>query len=215
MLCFVAARRTNDERSTETRRHLLSAARQLFEKHGYAGTAIDDVVRSAGVSKGALYHHFPTKQALFDAVIVDIQDELGAHVDKSVAKQRTASTKFVTGWLAALELAPEIGIRRLMLEAPGVLGFDRWQEIDDEHYKAGVTASLAHLHSKGLLRLEPSPALAEVLMTISNALLTLLVQQDDPAAARKGIIPIWEHLLTSLLEPDRHGDTGHPGEPSS
>ena len=154
------------------------------------------------MTKGALYHHFPTKRALYDAVIVDIQDELSAHVDRSAQKAETAWDKFVGAWIAFIEVAPEPGIQRLMLEAPAILGFQRWQQIDDEHNLPAITGALEHLHAKGELVFEPTPDLARVLLAISNALGTLVSQDDDPAAARVAVIPIWEHLLRSLEVPE-------------
>lgn len=197
-----ATHRTNEERTRTTRRALTSAARQLFEREGYAGTSLDGVAELAGVTKGALYHHFSTKRALYDAVIVDIQDELTAHVDESAKKADTAWDKFVAGWLAFIEVAPEPGIQRLMLEAPAILGYKRWQEIDDEHNLPGITSSLEHLQSKGELTFEATRDLARALLAISNALGTLVSQDDDPARARIAVIPIWEHLLRSLKVPE-------------
>ena len=179
----------------------MASARRLFEEQGYAATSIDDLAAAAGLTKGALYHHFPTKAALFESVIIDIQDELASHVEASAAKGDTAWDKFVAGWLAALEVAPEAGIQRLMLEAPTVLGYQRWQQIDDEHFMPAVTASLQHLHAKGHLGLEPSQELTRVLLAISNALLTLITQAEEPARARHQIIPIWERLLGALRSP--------------
>lgn len=195
--------RTNEERSRTSKTRLVSAARELFEANGYAATSIEDIATAVGLTKGALYHHFPTKAALFEAVIVDIQDRLATHVETSAKKQDNAWDKFVAGWLSALDVAPEAGIQRLMLEAPSVLGYQRWQQIDDEHFMPAVVASLAHLHHKGLLDTEPSPELTRVLLSISNALLTLIAQQDDPATARHEIIPIWERFLNSLRRTDQ------------
>lgn len=195
-------RRTNEERSRTTRARLVAAARRLFEDSGYAETSIDDLAGAAEVSKGALYHHFATKVALFDAVIVDIQDELAAHVDGSARKEGDAWDGFVAGWLSALDVAPEAGIQRLMLDGPSVLGYERWQQIDDEHFMTPVADTLEHLHRRGVLDADPSPDLARVLLTISNALLTLIAQHDDPATARHRIVPIWARLLGALRTAD-------------
>lgn len=205
MFEIVVERRTNEERTRQTRALLVSAARQLFETDGYADTRIEDVVQLAGVTRGALYHHFATKQSLFDAVIVDIQDELAAHVDTASNKAEDPWDRFVAGWLAFIAVSPEQGIQRLMLEAPAVLGHQRWQEIDDDHFLTGVTEALAFLHDRGLLALEPSPALARVLLTISNALGTLVAQSHDPATARADVSHIWEHLLRSLSADSKPG----------
>lgn len=197
-----AARRTNQERTRITRGALLSAARQRFEADGYSTASLVEISEVANVTKGALYHHFPTKRALYDAVIVDIQAELSAHVHKSARKAEGAWDKFVAGWLAFIEIAPEPGIQRLMLEAPAVLGYQRWQEIDDEHNLPGIKSSLAYLHGKGELRFDATPELARVLLAISNALGTLVSQDVDPSRARHTVAEIWEHMLRSLKVPE-------------
>lgn len=191
-------RRTNEERARTTRQALISAARQRFESDGYSAVNLDDISDLAGVTKGALYHHFATKQALYDAVIVDIQDELTTHVDRSAKKAETAWDKFVQGWLAFIEVAPEPGIRRLMLEAPAILGYQRWQQIDDEHNLPAITSALEYFQAEGELVFEATPELARVLLAISNALGTLVSQDVDPVAARAAVTPIWEHLIRSL-----------------
>ncbi len=199
MLLIVAAdRRTNEERSAHTRAILVGAARRLFEERGYTATGIGDVVTLAGLTRGALYHHFPTKQALFDAVIVDIQDELAADVDRASSKEEDPWDRFVAGWLVAVDNAPSAGIRRLMLEAPAVLGHQRWTQIDDEHFQPGVTAALAYLADRGLLDVEPTPTVARVLLTTSNALMTLVAQADDPDAVRGEVMALWERFLRAL-----------------
>lgn len=205
-------RRTNEERTRTTRRALLFAARQRFEADGFSATSLDDIADVAGVTKGALYHHFPTKRALYDAVIVDIQDELTAHVDKSAKKAETAWDKFVAGWLAFIEVAPEPGIQRLMLEAPAILGYQRWQEIDDDHNLPAIASSLEHLQAKGELRFEATPELARLLLAISNALGTLVSQDEHPASARAAVAPIWEHMLRSLAPPGEHHGSDGPGD---
>lgn len=191
-------RRTNEERTRATRHALVSAARQRFEAVGFAAANLGDIARDAGVTKGALYHHFPNKAALYDAVVVAIQDELSAHVDRAARKAGTAWDKFVAAWLAFIEIADEPGIQRLMVEAPAVLGYRRWQEIDDEHNLAAIMTGLDVLQAKGDLAFEATPDLARVLLAISNALGTLVSQDDDPAAARAVVIPLWEHFLRSL-----------------
>jgi len=195
-------RRSNEQRSRITREALVSAARQRFEADGYEAASLDAIVELADVTKGALYHHFATKRALYDAVIVDIQDELSAHVDTRAKKAETAWDKFVEAWLAFIDVAPEPGIQRLMLEAPAVLGYQRWQQIDDEHNLVPITDALEHLESKGELVFGATPDLARTLLAISNALGTLVSQDDDPVATRAVVRPVWEHLLRSLRVPD-------------
>jgi AcrR family transcriptional regulator len=199
-------RRTNEERTRTTRRALISAARQRFEAHGYAGTNLDDIAELAGVTKGALYHHFPTKRALYEAVVVDIHDELGANSDRRANKADNAWDRFVETFVAFLEITPEPGIRLLMVEAPAVLGYERWREIDDEHNLPGIIELLEDLQTTGELVFDATPEFARVLNAMINALGTLVAEDDDPATARTTVIPIWEHLLRSLEAPSPLGE---------
>lgn len=193
-----ANRRTNEERTRTTRQALITAARQRFEAVGYPAAGLADIAEAAGVTKGALYHHFPNKAALYDAVVVAIQDELSSHVERAAQQAETAWDKFVAAWLAFIEVADEPGIQRLMVEAPAVLGYRRWQEIDDDHNLAAITAALEIFHSKGELAFEATPELARVLLAISNALGTFVSQDPDPDTARTVVIPLWEHFIRSL-----------------
>jgi AcrR family transcriptional regulator len=194
-------RRTNEERTRTTRRALISAARQRFEAQGYAGTNLEDVAELAGVTKGAVYHHFPTKKALYEAVVVDIHDELGAHSDERADKADDVWDRLVEVFVAFLEITPEPGIRMLMVEAPAVLGYQRWHEIDDEHNLAGIIELLEDVQATGELVFQVTPELARALNAMINALGTLVSQDDDPTTARTMVIPIWEHFLRSLRSP--------------
>jgi len=198
MFLSVTERRTNEERSRRTRGVLVATARELFEAKGYAGTSIEDVVRHAGVTRGALYHHFPTKQSLFDAVIVDIQDELAARVEEAAGADGDPWDRFVAAWLSFIAAAHEAGVRRLMLEAPTVLGHRRWHEIDDGYYLPQIVDALVTLHRLGLLDAEPTPELARTLLAVSNALGTVVAQDDDPVRAQALVLPLWERFLRSL-----------------
>jgi AcrR family transcriptional regulator len=198
MLISMTERQTNEERSRRTRSALVVTARRLFEANGYAGTSIEEVVRHAGVTRGALYHHFPTKQSLFDAVIVDIQDGLAARVQEAAATDGDPWDRFVAAWLSFIAAAHEAGVRRLMLEAPTVLGHRRWHEIDDGHYLPQIVEALVTLHDLGRLDVEPTPELARTLLAVSNALGTLVAQDDDPVRAQAHVLPVWERFLRSL-----------------
>ena len=198
MFLSVSERRTNEERSRRTRGVLVATARELFEAKGYAGTSIEDVVRHAGVTRGALYHHFPTKQSLFDAVIVDIQDELAARVEEAAGADGDPWDRFVAAWLSFIAAAHEAGVRRLMLEAPTVLGHRRWHEIDYGYYLSQIVDALVTLHRLGLLDADPTPELARTLLAVSNALGTVVAQDDDPVRAQAHVLPLWERFLRSL-----------------
>lgn len=195
----MAPRRTNEERSRVTQNKLLSAARRLFNEHGYAGTAIDDIAEAAGVTRGAVYHHFGGKHELFRAVIEEIQDELAEHVDRNAEKYDDPWDAFVGGWLSALAGIPAGGTGRLlMLEGPAVLGYQEWQSIDDAHYQDTVTLAVDLFMGQGIITPQPIEPVVRVLLTFSNALLTLISTSDEPEATRAAIAPVWAQLLQGL-----------------
>jgi len=194
-------RRTNEERTRTTRRALTAAARQRFELVGYAGTNLDDIAELAGVSKGALYHHFPTKLALYDAVVVEIQDEIYAHADRSVNKAENRWDRLVEGFVAFIGVASDPSVRLLLVEAPAVLGHRRWHEIDDERNLPGIVELLEDLDAQGELAFPATTELARALAAMVNAVGALVSEDDDPTALKAAVIPIWEHLLRSLRAP--------------
>jgi len=195
-------RRSNQERSRTTQDKLIAAARCLFERHGYAAAAIDDIARTAGVTRGAIYHHFGGKQQLFRAVIEDIQDELADHVDRNAEKHDDPWDAFIAGWISFLEQSPTAGIGRvLMLEGPVVLGYRDWQSIDDAHFKDTVTRAVNYFMEQGTISRQPVEPLVRVLLAISNALGTLIADSDDAESTRAGVAPVWAQLLGGLQNP--------------
>ncbi len=192
-------RRSNPDRSRATQERLVSAARRLFEAQSYAETSIDEIARAAGVTRGAIYHHFGGKQQLFKAVIEDIQDELADHVDRNAEKHDDPWDAFVAGWISFLEEAPTAGIGRvLMLEGPAVIGYRDWQAIDDAHFHETVTYAIESLMSLGALSVQRVEPVVRVLLAISNTLGTLIAGSDEPEATRRAVAPVWTQLLSGL-----------------
>src|ERR1700752_3367746 len=125
-------RRTQAERAAETRDALIAAARPLFASPGFADVALETIVRDAGVTRGALYHHFADKTELFAAVLERVEGEMAARMGEAiVASNQTDPVAImrlgVDFWLDASS-DPEV--QRIVLVAPpAVLGWARWTEI--------------------------------------------------------------------------------------
>jgi AcrR family transcriptional regulator len=135
--------KTNRERTEQTRQALISAARELFVEKGFADTATPDVVQAASVTRGALYHHFADKRALFQAVIVAESGAVGAEIEnlsKAANSPREALLKGMSAYFDAMAVAGRT--RLLLLEAPAVLGAEAIA-IDGEHAEAALKAGLA------------------------------------------------------------------------
>lgn len=119
--------------SSSTKRALLDNAADLFTDHGYAGTSLDEVVAAARVTKGALYHHFPSKLALFESVFIRCQDDAKKLIDKKLKSSRDPWERARIGLRTYLDVCREPRYRRICIqEAPVALGHERWQEAERE-----------------------------------------------------------------------------------
>jgi AcrR family transcriptional regulator len=130
---------TQQERRERTIRSIVAAARELMAVQGYGAVTIDDVVARAGVAKGAFYHHFPSKLALLDHVV----DELQAEIADEFRDHPRASPLSPKDLAELLEeylrrAAHPTRLRLVLIDGPEVLGWARWREIDDRHF-AGMT----------------------------------------------------------------------------
>lgn len=157
-------RRTNRERSEGTTAALIAVARRLFVEQGYAGTGTPDLVMAAGVTRGALYHHFADKRALFRAVVVAESRAVAEAVERAAPGGADPVADLVAGGEAYLDAMAEPGRSRLLLvEAPAVLGPTEAAAIDAEHagrtLREGIEAALA----AGAIRPLPSAALVTLL----------------------------------------------------
>lgn len=117
--------------SSSTKRALLDNATALFTDHGYAGTSLDEVVAAARVTKGALYHHFPSKLALFESVFDRVQDSTTREVEKAISASKDPWERAQIGLEKFLEVCREPRFRRICIqEGPVALGHERWHEAE-------------------------------------------------------------------------------------
>ncbi len=118
--------------SASTKRALVDVAEELFTEHGYAATSLDAIVAGARVTKGALYHHFSGKQALFEAVFERVETDAAETIQKALKGQRDPWEKALAGLRAFLEVVQEPRYRRIVIqEGPAVLGYERYREQEE------------------------------------------------------------------------------------
>ena len=185
-------RRTNRERSEGTTATLIAVARQLFVDRGYAETGTPDLVAAAGMTRGALYHHFADKRALFRAVVVAESRAVADAVERSAPGGLDPVADLVTGGEAYLDAMAEPGRSRLLLvEAPAVLGPADAAAIDAEHagrtLREGIEAALA----KGAIQPLPIAALVTLLgATFDRAALAVSegMSRSDCAAVLAAVL---------------------------
>lgn len=189
----------NAARSDATRGALVGAARSLFTERGYADVGTAEVVRAAGVTRGALYHHFPDKRALFRAVVVAIEEELLGEVGERLGSTATPFDALERGmdvWLDAC-VRPDVQ-RIVLLDAPAVLGLDGWRELEEQYGLALIRAALTGAMDAGALAPAPVDVLARVLLGALGEAALLVARADDGAATRAQVGEVLARLLEGL-----------------
>lgn len=192
-------RRQGDERAEATRRALLEAAHTLFAGRGYAAVGTEELVARAGVTRGALYHHFRDKQDLFRAVHEQLEQQLVAAVEASmdgVIDPMDGLAAGVTAFLDACTDPPFIQIA--LQDAPTVLGWTTWREIDERYGLGLVSAGLSAAMDAGVVRRQPVRPLAHLMLGALGEAALFIANADDPAAARRQIEPALLAVLNGL-----------------
>jgi AcrR family transcriptional regulator len=198
----VVARRTQAERSETTRRALLDAARALFAEHGFVGTGREDIAERAGVTRGALYHHYGSKEQLFRAVVEEIEEELAERVMRAGARSTDPFERLRLGCLAFLDACMDTAVRRIvLLEAPVVLGWDQWRAIDTQYGLALVKHGLEEAMRAGRIARAPIDPLAHMLLGAMNEAALVVANSPKPRAARREVGRTVDMLLGRLAEP--------------
>jgi len=204
------------KRGRLTRELLVAAATELFAEHGFDHTSVEAVLEQTGVSRGALYHHFASKHALFDAVVEAVEGRVGeAIVAAAVAAGDPDPVAVLrAGSRAWVALAGDPAVRRILLiDAPAVLGWRRWREIEEQYGLGGVKAVLETAADGGQLRPELVDPFSHMLLAAVNELAILIALADDVPAAQASAEAAIDELIARLLPPaDRaHRSRRRPG----
>lgn len=176
------------EHSEATRQALVAAAREAFGAVGYRAAGIEAVARAARVSRGALYHHFRDKKALFDTVVVQAQSEAAAEIEAGARRKRDAWDQLVAGVAVYLEICQRPQYRRIVVEdAPAALGKARCAEIGDTYPMGVLRARLTELQASRRLTNVSATVLGALLGAMISegaALLSAQAAKDDATADR-------------------------------
>lgn len=189
---------TQQERSETTTTSLVAAARELFAEDGYAATSLDAVVAKAGVTKGALYHHFGGKRELFEAVFVAEQTRLTSAVMAAVEGKEDPWEAFEAGCGAFIEACQEPGAQRIfLLDAPVALGWETIRRLESgslELMKQGIEMSI----EAGSIEPRPVIPLAHLLFgAVCESAMVVARAPDQDAALRDALAEL--HRLVSSL----------------
>jgi AcrR family transcriptional regulator len=192
-------RQANRDRTAQTRAALIGAGRELFGERGYALVGTGEIVSRAGVTRGALYHHFHDKPALFSAVFEDVQRDLatrlasaGGPEDRPLARLHAAVEEF-------LGACDEPAFCRIaLLDAPALLGWDGLRGLDDRYALGFLKDTLTQAMETGEMEPQPVEVLAHVLMGAITECGMLVARAPDHERARKDVGEGLHRLIAGL-----------------
>ncbi len=200
--CMEIKRRTQEERSAETREALITGARKLWGLRGYAEVGTPEIATEAGVTRGAMYHQFADKAALFRDVVEVVEQDVMARMATLVAASGAATPAdairaAVDAWL---EVSGDPEVRQLiLLDAPVVLGWAGFRDVA-QRYSLGMTEQLiTEAIRAGQLARQPVRPLAQVLIGALDEAAMFIATADDPKRARRETRQVLRRLIDGML----------------
>ncbi len=185
--------------SAATRERLLGAARRLFAERGYAAVGTEEIVRAAGVTRGALYHQFAGKEDLFAAVVEAVEGDLVREAAGSLAGADDPLEALRAGLLAWLTVCERPEAQQIvLLDAPGVLGWERWRAIGEAHGLGVTMAALQHAMDAGAIAPQPVRALAHVVIAALDEAALYIARAEDADAARTEMEQVLGRIVDTL-----------------
>ena len=184
------------EQRERTRRTLIERARALFAVRGYGDVGLAEIVAAAGVTKGALYHQFDGKSALFEAVLAGVLAEVAdAVVAAAQAQEDDPWAQFTAGCRAFLVASTDPAVARIALvDGPAVLGWTQWRAVDEATSGRHLVEALETLVARGVLAPRPVEPLAHLLGGAMNEAALWLAVTDEPGALDR----VWDELLAMM-----------------
>jgi AcrR family transcriptional regulator len=190
---------TQAERREKTRASIIKAARRIFGDRGFAATTMDDIAASARVAKGAVYHHFPTKEAVFEAVFEQVSLDLVSELDRISRAENdplAAMAAGTQGYFAACSKGPTGQI--ILRDGPAVLGWERWREIDAKHFGGKFPLALTAAMEAGVIATQPIEPLARLLLGAVTEAAVAVSANSDIGKAGVDYARAFQSLLDAL-----------------
>ena len=196
-------RRTQEERSAATRDALIAAARTLWGQRGYAEVGTPEIATAAGVTRGAMYHQFADKAALFREVVEVVEQDVMARMAVVVAESgATTPTEAVRAAVDAwLDVSGDPEVRQLiLLDAPSVLGWAEFRDVA-QRYSLGMTEQmLSEAIRAGELVEQPVRPLAHVLIGALDEAAMVIATADDPQRTRREVGQVLHRLIGAMFD---------------
>jgi AcrR family transcriptional regulator len=188
------------ERVEETREALISAARELFGERGFAAVGTEEIARSARMTRGALYHHFDSKEDLFRAVYESVERDLVEQLGATALAAKDPVDALRAGARAFLDACEDPSVRRIaLIDAPSVLGWEQWREIGVRYGFGLVQATLEAAMEAGLIERQPVTPLAHLLLGSIDEAGMLVARADDGGRTKREVAAAIDRYLDALL----------------
>jgi AcrR family transcriptional regulator len=189
-------------KAANTRAALVAAARELFGAQGYAATPVEEIARSAGVTKGALYHHFTDKDDLFRAVVEAVKGDVTTVVGAAFLEAATEPDALDTvtrGCLAYIDVHRDPAVQRItVLDARAVLDAATRRDLDARYEVAVIRGALRRAVRLGVIDPQPLGPLAHVIAGGLSEACALLAEAEDETVVREEIRAVVSRLLSGL-----------------
>ncbi|OBK05685.1 transposase [Mycobacterium sp. 1165196.3] len=190
--------RSHAERTRATIDQILTAARRSFAEDGFDNTSLDAVVENAGVTKGALYHHFDGKRAVFAAVYEGEQRAIG-HTVLAKASARNSWRNLLQGCQAFFDAISDPGVQRItLIDAPAVLGWQHMRELEDRHVTSLLREGLRQAIADGHLKPQRVDPLAHLIHGAMCEAAMHVARAADPAREAKENMAALRDLLNGI-----------------
>jgi AcrR family transcriptional regulator len=177
----------------------MTAGRQLFGARGFAATSVEDIAREARVTTGALYHHFPTKAAVFESVFEQVHSDLMAASLRAAGQATDAIGLLTAGFGAFLDAMLEPEVQRIVVtDGPAVLGLARFIELDERHAFAATVAAIEAANEGGLLRVPDPPTLARLMFGALTRGGLLIASSAEPQATRDAVAATLRSMISGF-----------------
>jgi AcrR family transcriptional regulator len=199
-------RRRQQERSRATRAALIEAAHRLFTERGYAAVSADEIVSAAGVTRGALYHHFEDKRDLFRATFEEFERSLTEDIALALQAAGDPATGIAIGIAKFLDMCERPDVIRLGLtEAPAVLGWAEWRSIQARHGLGLIQSTIEATARTGAPLPAPPDMLAHLILSVMIEAALYIAHASDRRAARlqaeRGLLALLSGLASSVTPP--------------
>lgn len=186
----------------ETAEKLLEIARQAFADNGYTATRTEDIIATAKLTKGALYHHFSSKLLLFEEVYRSVENLVAQRIEAACAEVDDPWERFVQGCFAYLDACQDPGFQRILrVDAPSVLGLDRWAQIDREYGVDRLIPALHELSEARIIDVTSVESFAWQITGAMNEATFWISQHAEPAYALQES----KKMLLQLMQGARSG----------